>query len=473
MTADNELDSIVEEERIYATSQTTRTDALNIDKGCGALMRFLPMKLGPRGTWFLRVGRHWINRWPYNCKKTSSPDVGGDPEYDCPLCRLYDQYNNDADEKVSKRAYSTRGDASWVMYGFIWQREDVDGQAFDVSRTEAYKPFTHWFRRNQWVAMLDLYKRSKIKAGPLGFMDPFLGHDIWLRKDNNNKWRIDREDPQAIAATEEESIALAEKIMAKAKVEEYRMLSDDKIEDALDKMEDYILVSRTRHRTAESDDEPEPRPSSRRAPTEPAPRSRRSPRPDPEDAPPPSRGHSLEPEDSDPNADPDLDPPSPSRRRAEAPPTRRAAPAEPPRRAAASTERAVPTRATPPPARRTVEPPASEPAPADDETDPNDPLNDADESPIEEPDMEAPPPVHASPPPSVRRTAAPPPTSSRKIEDDPEDLPPETHDAAPPITTAATSDKEVPRRPRLSSLLREGVRAAQEAGNVAGPSTQK
>ena len=447
MADTSDINAMLEEERIYASSQSNRTDSLKIEKNCGALVRFIPVKLGPDGTWFLRVGRHWINKRPYTCKRTSSPAIGGDPDFACPMCDMSDQYAADHDEEVSKRAKSCGGFAWWLVYCFVWKRKDANGEEFDVPRTEAFKPFTFWLKRDQWLELLDLYKRSTRKgAVALGFLDAVEGHDIWLKKDSRGILRFDREDPQPIADDEASSDKLMESIIAKAKVEDFRQLTPEKMDEALDKLEDIVLAPRSSSRSGRraEDDDTAPAPSRGES------RSRHP--AENEDALPPSRGSRRSTQAED------LPPP---RRAAAAPATTAALP--PPRRAALpeTTEPPLRRSATPPPS-RSVEPPARAQRPIDPLDDPDAAEGEGDETPAE--DAEAPPAVHASPPPSVRRTTAAPPPASR-IEDDPDQLPDEANDPAPPITTAADSGAtEVRRRPALSRLVQAGVAAAQSAG---------
>ena len=443
MADTNDINAMLEEERIYASSQSNRTDSLKVEKNCGALVRFIPVKLGPDETWFLRVGRHWINKRPYMCKRTSSPVIGGDPDYACELCGTCDTYSADREEEVSKRAKSCAGFAWWLVYCFVWKRKDANGEESDVPRAEAFKPYTFWLKRDQWLELLDIYKRSTRKGTvALGFLDAVDGHDIWLKKDSRGILHFDREDPQSIDKDEASSDKLMESIIAKAKIEDFRQLTPEKMDEALRKLEDFILAAQAR---------PEPSRGESR-------RSSRS----VEDSAPSSRRASSEEESTPPprRVAPAVAPTSTS---AALPPPRRAAlPATtevPLRRAAAEATEAPPRHASAPPTRRTAEPPARAQSlePLDDPETP-----DGDETP-EETTEEAPPAVHASPPPSVRRSTATPPPASR-IEDDPDQLPDEAVDLAPPITTAADSGAEVRRRPALSRLVQAGVAAAQSAG---------
>jgi hypothetical protein len=66
----------------------------------------------------------------------------------------------------------------------------------------------------------------------------------------------------------------------------------------------------------------------------------------------------------------------------------------------------------------------------------------------------------------ARVAASPPPRRDAQQEGDAlDEVPPERRDAAPPISTAASPQQGKAARPQLSSIIREGVRAATNAAD--------
>lgn len=470
---DSDIRDALDEEREYANSQARYSNRLQLDRGDTALVRFLPVQMGSRKQWFLRVGRHWVNKRPYFCKRTSSPDIGGDPDYACPLCEMCEEHMASKDEDVANEAFRASANPQWVVYCIVWERGDRGREPSPVPKSERYIPYETWLTRDAFLEVSAMMKRSRnndpqpFPGGSFGILDPKTGCDIWVTKDKRGVMHFDKMDPAPI--DDKDSVGLMAKILSKVKLQEYRVLSGEKMDDALDKLEDTIQGRRPRRgeddrrggrgydqrdegerrggRRSYEGDEPESggrsrggyeddRRSSRRVEGEeppPPPRGRRDDGGEPSSSrgrreeggerqpaePSPSRGQREERQPAE---------PSPSRGREERE-------AEPPRRSGRSTE------------------------PLDDNTGAGG--EEAGGEGGEPPGEEPPPSVRASPPPSVRRGSTPPPARG-KIQDDQEEMPSERRDAAPPIPTAADAPSGA-KKSNLGDAVRRGVRAVQDA----------
>lgn len=440
---DADILAILDEEREYATSQARFSMRLQLERGDTALVRFLPVQMGARKLWFLRVGRHWINRRPYLCKRTSSPDIGGDPDYACPLCEMCEEHLQSRDEDTANAAFRATANPQWVVYCVVWERGERGRDPRPVPRSELYVPYETWVTRDAWLELSAIMKRSQHKGElPLGILDPERGCDIWMTKDKRGVLHFDKQDSQPI--DDKDPKGLMAKILSKVKLQEFRPVSGVKMDEALDKLEDAILGGGRRRREGgegegrrdgrgEADDYPERR----------------------------GRGHGYEPgEGEEPDnggarahgichggeddrspaggrREPEGGEPEPRPRHSEAPPEREQAP-EAPRR----------------PAGRSLEPL---------EDDGNSEAGEADAGGADAGADEPPPRVRASPPPSVRRTGPLPPAPARArvgwVDEVSADVSPFRYDPAP-----------TPARPKvpLGEAVRRGVRAVQDASGEDG-----
>ncbi len=237
---DREIIAALDEERDYANSQARYSNRLQLDRGDTVLARFLPVQMGRRKQWYLRVGRHWINRRPYFCKQVSSIDSGGDPNYACPLCDMCEQHMQNTDDDISNAAFRASANAQWMLYCIVWQRGERGHDPSPVPRSELYAPYEIWLTRDAWLELSAIFKRSLRPQGSvLSILDPKDGSDIWINKDKRGVLHFQKNDPQPIADKDAEQ--LMEKIVAKVRIQEFRAITGEKMEDALDKLEDAIL----------------------------------------------------------------------------------------------------------------------------------------------------------------------------------------------------------------------------------------
>jgi hypothetical protein len=444
-------------EREFAGTEARFTKRLQLEKGDTVLARFLPVKMGARGTWFLRVGRHWVSRRPYFCKRVSSPDAGGDPNDECPLCRACEEHIHSRDDEVANAALQARATPQWVAYVIVRERGQRGREPQPVPKSDRLVPYEIWLTREAWLELSAIYIRSTQKGQlPMGILDPERGCDIWVTKDKRGVLHFDKIDPAPIDTKDAQRTL--DRVLAKVKVQEFRPLAGDKLSEVLEKLEDAIQGG-GRRQPHDEDDHRRSQGSSQEHLDDDSSRqqSSRSREDDRDHESPPSRAvgpHSEE--DSDhidrqggrrwaddrrnegteaelrrsPHRDPDDDD-SESRLN---------------RRAAVEDEKRPRSQG-----RRPVDP-------LDDPADTGAYAGGVQNGDQQDTASEPPPRVHALPPLSVRRTGPLPPAPAKKqtgrVEDDPAGVPPLPYE--PPPT---------PARPKvpLGDAVRRGIRAVQEA----------
>ena len=453
---DADIRDALDEEREIANSQARYSNRLQLDRGDTALVRFLPVQMGVRKTWFLRVGRHWVNKRPYFCKRTSSPDIGGDPDYACPMCEMCEEHMQSKDEDIANEAFRASANPQWVVYCIVWERGDRGREAAPVPKSERYIPYETWLPRDAFLEVSAMMKRSKSQSLPLGILDPEKGCDIWITKDKRGVLHFDKMDP--IPIDKNDSQGLLVKILSKVKLQEYRALSGEKMDDALDKLEEAIQGRRRRR------GEEDGRRGGGRGDERDTGYERRGGRRGAYEGDEPDNGGARNDE----------------RRPARGPRDERGGEEQPPRARQEGGEE------QPPRSQREQREPSR--APREEERGAEPRRSGRSTEPLEDDragageaggeggeggegggeggggDDAPPPPVRASPPPSVRRGSTPPPAAPRgRIVDDAEELPGERRDPAPPISTAADAPAGGRPKTNLGDAVRRGVRAVQDA----------
>jgi hypothetical protein len=187
-----------DEEQKYMASTKREIRQIKPQKGESYLLRFLPVTLGPRKTWFARTAKHWWNRKPIMCPKHTSVDFGGFEDQWCPICDAVEELrdsNDDISEKVGDEA---RGTAVWTVYALAFEREDGRGKV-KYPEEEIWKPWSLDLYKAQFDELYGMISRYASKSAPKSFLDPQGGRDIWLTKKKDGKLRFDPMDPAPIS----------------------------------------------------------------------------------------------------------------------------------------------------------------------------------------------------------------------------------------------------------------------------------
>lgn len=459
---DPDLLAELESERSYATTSGNYAERLKLDKGCGAIIRFLPVHLGKNKSWFARSAMHWNGKRPVNCPRHTAPAAGGNPDAVCPVCDAIERLieENHGNDEVVKKLESTRVWPKYLTYVLVLETIDRHGEATARGRKARLVPHEFWITKNGFIELSNIFRRSLKWSPSQGFVDPIAGCDIQVNNDNRNmlKFELVGRGPLRDDMEGDELIRWTETACRNIKVADYKPSSQDKLEEFALKLED--IAGRPGARGAsrratlddnlDGDDLPPPRRQAL----------------DDDDAVPVRRGAARQPDD---------DAPPPRRQPVDdAPPPRRQAVTEddaPPARRSAAAEEDAP----PPPARRS-NPPVQTPPPrreaqplADDDLD-DDPPPSGDDNP--DLDDAPPPPPAAStarrlaPPPAAQTNKAqrPPPAPDRAPANQEDDLAPERGHGVdpaedlPPVPPPQTKAVQAPGTSRLSQDMRSRLR---------------
>ena len=427
----------LDQERAFASSRGNSPARLKLGKGERALVRILPVNLLPdnpeRRQWYARTGFHWHNQRPAICPRTTQPLFGGDETAHCPVCEVTERFQNDKDEQVRKMANMASAYPNWLIYCIVWETYAKGSDRPTMPSKELqWVPHEFWLKRAAWLELSETYKRSLKRVPEFGILNPSVGFDVFITKDNRGNVTLRREDDPVPLKKDFEKdfdagMAFVDAIFAKIKLPQLSPSTEKQLRDFAIKVEDSLTAEDTgrgrgRSDVDEGDDEPRRGGSSRRDESSDQDSGRRgSSRRDPDDADQDEQPDGIR-ERRQVAAAPDEEAPSRGGHehldgdpedggQEEAPPPVRSSPAP---RASSN----------PPPPTRTV----------------------------------APPPAQALRSPAPRR-AAPPPEDTGNTDSD--DVPPETHDAAPPAEPEPTAQSGGEHRAaptgRLSSALRNNI----------------
>jgi hypothetical protein len=379
-----------ETQYIQKTSGASRRE-VKLNRGDSWLMRFLPVKFGPKKRFYARIAKHWFNGLPVVCPRHTEEAYGGSPDAYCPVCDLSDHLNADRNEELSNFGYKIKATPQWMTYCVVFQKAINGGNPQDMSLPEILQPYTFNHYKSTWEELVGFVKQN-LRRSPDSVLDLEKGNDFYVSKGAKTT-RLDKQDSAPIFDMDDpkwdENIS---KIFAACKEPVVKMPAEKKLDEFAAKAEENVTkLAGTQSRGgtagrgraahgADSDDLP---PDDDQASDSPAPAGRRSaPVQEEQAAPAPTR-------------------------RAAAPPAEEA-PAAPARRSTATAAPAAPARRAAAPA------PAPEPEAEAADTRDEGPADPADEAPAEAP-PEAPARRQASRPAAPRAAAAePPPAPARR-----------------------------------------------------------
>jgi hypothetical protein len=453
--------SDLDDEHEYIKNRGSFSKRVKIEKFHTWTVRWLPAELGPNKRWAARIARHWINGRPFICKQETSPDFGGDPAFECPLCKtaiLLSKKSKNAD--AIQRARRSMAVPQWLTYCLVFEQEDGNGDSTVIRPPERWKPWEFWLYQTPFDLLRAMVKKGKRDERPLSIFDFKKGNNIFVTA-NRKGITLDKDDPRAISKYEDKVDELVKKIMSGISLpNDFQPLSDSKLDEALGKLEYYIIGRKNRDddeedfggggkRRSGGDDEEDDKPRRHRSDDsgdeEDQPRRRREVDDGEEDQ--PRRRREVD----------DGEEERPARRQSvsdeeEEAPTRR-------RQSGGEDER-------PAKPNREVDDGEDPPRRSRDDEDEEDeiPMGDEDE---DGKDERPPARDRLPPPPAARKVQSPPPASapSQSSVDEDEEVPEERHDPAPPAKEKPTreeiDDKPPPvsaaGAPKLSDRIRRNI----------------
>jgi len=222
----------------FLQAQSKGSRRVKIERGKMWLIRFLPAKLGPKGTWFARIARHWLSMKPIICPRNTSPDFGGDPDADCPCCDVATALNDSPDPEVSKFGFSAHAAPQWLTYCLVFEK---DGVAQPMREVLVPYEFNHY--KSTFEELMAFFKAG-LRRSPDSVFDYRTGNDFVVTKTGKGM-KLDKQDSGAIFELKDANYkSFIEKVEAGIKqpkvvipTNEQLFIFSQKIQDWADKMQ--------------------------------------------------------------------------------------------------------------------------------------------------------------------------------------------------------------------------------------------
>ena len=247
-------------ERQFMQSQLKGSRRVKLDRGKTWLIRFLPVKLGPSGTWFARIARHWVAMKPIICPRNTSPDFGGDPEAYCPCCDVAANINDTGStEEIQKFGYSAMGTPTWLTFCIVWEK---DGAVQTIA--EVLQPYEYSHYKSTFEELMSFYQNG-LRRSENSILDYKLGNDFAVTRTGKG-YKLDKQDSAPIFDLSEPNYKVyIQKIEAAVKLpkieiptNEQLLTFSEKMHEMWDKMENggsSASPRRGRHAPAEDMEE--------------------------------------------------------------------------------------------------------------------------------------------------------------------------------------------------------------------------
>ena len=214
---------------------SNKVKRIKIPLGHAWLMRFLPVELGPRKSFFARVANHWVNRRPIPCRRHTHPDFGGDPHAPCAMCDASEELNGHGSQRISSIGYGARSISQWVLFALVFEKDD--GERSDVIKApDMWDAHEFQITKNSFEDLLSIFRKGTRRC-PLSILDLVQGQDIWVTQKKTGI-RFAPEMPSAITNNQDKMQSIVDKIWSGIKFQEPKFLSSRELEDAADKLRD-------------------------------------------------------------------------------------------------------------------------------------------------------------------------------------------------------------------------------------------
>jgi hypothetical protein len=207
----------------FLQAQSNARRRIKMERGKMWLIRFLPAKLGPKGTWFARVAQHWLSMKPIICPRNTSPDFGGDPDADCPCCDVAAALNESPDPDVSKFGFKSFGQPQWLTYCVVFEK---DGVAQMMREVLLPYEFAHY--KSSFEELMAFYKAG-LRRSPDSVFDYRMGNDFVVTRTGKGM-KLDKQDSGPIFDLKEPNFkSYIEKIEAGIKLPKVTIPTNDQL----------------------------------------------------------------------------------------------------------------------------------------------------------------------------------------------------------------------------------------------------
>lgn len=225
----------IEAERKYS-AQSNKTARVKIERGHAWLIRLLPFPQGKGREAFARLAQHWIDKRVVMCKLKTAPNFGGDPSFDCPICRTVAECKNDARDDAEKdEFYQIEARETYRCYCLVFRKEDDKGQVQEITGDEMFVPHEFNIPKTSFALLASKIERSKTRKGasPAGLLDLISGCDIWAIRDNKNSLTFDlsEDGPGPIFTEDDQFDAKIERVWKQMRQPSVKFLAEERMED--------------------------------------------------------------------------------------------------------------------------------------------------------------------------------------------------------------------------------------------------
>ena len=217
----------------FLQAQSNARRRIKMERGKMWLIRFLPAKLGPKGTWFARVAQHWLSMKPIICPRNTSPDFGGDPDADCPCCDVAASLNDSPDPDISKFGFKSFGQPQWLTYCVVFEKDGVA----QIMR-EVLLPYEFAHYKSSFEELMAFYKAG-LRRSPDSVFDYRMGNDFVVTRTGKGM-KLDKQDGGPIFDLKEANYkSYIEKIEAGIKLPKIVIPTNDQLYIFSQKIQDW------------------------------------------------------------------------------------------------------------------------------------------------------------------------------------------------------------------------------------------
>jgi hypothetical protein len=168
------------------------------------------------------------------CKTKTSPNFGGDPSYECPICDTAAACKNEArDDDERNDFYDVESKESYRCYCLVIKKENDRGQSEEMEGDDLFIPYEFNIPKSSFAALSAKIERSHSRPGapPLGLLDPEKGSDLWAIRDKKNSLTFDlsEEGPVPIFTLDDQFEAKLTRVWKQMRQPSVKFLADERM----------------------------------------------------------------------------------------------------------------------------------------------------------------------------------------------------------------------------------------------------
>lgn len=245
----------LDEEQRFADSIKRRNymPKVKIERGHSWLIRFLPVQIGKNKSWIGRMAQHWVNQRAQVCKKYTSIHLGGDPNYDCPICKLADNGANHQNKNIKERAQRVMANPFWFGVVLVWAKDTGKGRPTSIKPPECWVAHDCALYKSQFEQLRAIAARDAEK-GTEGIVDLRTGRDIWIQRTGKG-YKLEADEKSCIAREEkgEDLQQVVDKVWESVIVPDVTLPTAEELREFFLKCKEYVISGGSSDSSMESD----------------------------------------------------------------------------------------------------------------------------------------------------------------------------------------------------------------------------